>query len=381
MLIDFICVLLLSLWAYLGWRRGLLLSALSLASVLLSYLCAYLLYRPVGDVLARSFSLQPLLAYPLGGMTAFVIAVLLLSVLRAVIRRRRKRSVARGGPLLLAGRIGGAVVSIAYGAAFLLLVLGALLWLRASLPGIPDVRSSVAGRVAAPLMAAFARGLAGGSQGSPTLVGVADRMARDPLRTTQSLGAVLDDRRVRKLASAVRAGRARPEEKALRELAADPQFLRRAEEAGLIQRAEAGPLTPEQAQAQLAARLAPLRRALDAMARDPEVRRMLENPELSDRLRRRDMLALVNDPAFNKLAARVMEHLRGAGVAPTAGPPPTADGASTHPPPASPMAGSGGEGPPRRTQSVYRWKDRSGRLHYSDRPPTDRPYEVVKPGP
>ena len=320
MLVDLSCLALLGLWAYLGWRRGLLLSALSLASVLLGYLCAYLLYRPVGEVLARSFSLQPLIAYPLGGMTAFVLAALVLSVLRAVLRRRRKTAPAPGGPLLLAGRIGGAILSVAYGAAFLLLLLGALLWLQASLPGkVPDVRTSTAGRAAAPLMAALARRLAGGREGSPALVGVADRMARDPLHTTQSLGAVLDDARVRKLASAVRAGRGRSEAKALRELSADPQFLRRAEEAGLLQRAEAGPLSPEQAQAQLAARLAPLRRALDAMARDKQVRQMLEDPELAERLRRRDMLALVNDPAFNKLAERVMEHLRSGGVASPSG--------------------------------------------------------------
>jgi uncharacterized membrane protein required for colicin V production len=320
MLIDLSCLALLGVWAYLGWRRGLLLSALALATVLVSYVCAYLFYRPVGEILARTFSLQPLLAYPLGGMTAFALAALVLSVVRAVLRRRRKKASARATPLLLAGRIAGAALSVAYGAAFLLLVLGALLWLQASLPGkVPDVRSSMAGRAAAPLMAAIARRLAGGREGSPTLVGVADRMARDPLHTTRSLGAVLDDPRVRKLASAVRAGRGRAEEKALRQLAADPEFLQRAEEAGLIQRAEAGPLSPEQAQAQLAARLAPLRRALDAMARDKQVRQMLEDPELAERLRRRDMLALVNDPAFNKLAERVMEHLRSGGVASPSG--------------------------------------------------------------
>jgi len=317
MLIDLACLAVLALSAYLGWRRGLLLSALALASVLLGYLCAYLFFRPLGNLVGRIFSLQPLLAYPLGGLVAFLLAALVLSTARVLLRRRRRAAVARGGRLLLPGRVAGATISVGYAAGLLILALWGLSWGQSLFPArAPDVRSSVAGRLAAPLPALLARHMVAGVNAPPVLVGVADRLVRDPRQTMRGLSTVLRDPRVRALGGAeASSAPARSQQETLRALAADPEFLRQAEAAGFLQRPEAGPLSAEDAQAQLGARLAPLQRALEAAARDPEVRRRLEDHDLRERLRRHDLRALANDPAFNALAEKVLDHLRRNGSA------------------------------------------------------------------
>jgi uncharacterized membrane protein required for colicin V production len=370
MIIDFLCSAVLGLWAYLGWRRGFLLSAFGIASLLLSYLGAYLLYRPVGDLIASSLGLQTLLAYPLGGIVAFVLIGFALSLVRWSLRRRRREALARGGAWLLPGRIAGAVLSTAYAAGFLLVLVCALSWLQASFPeSAINVRSSLAGRAAAPVMAALARRLAGGPTGSPALVGVAERLARDPGGTTESLAAVLADPRVRKVVGAPgSAQRTRTEAEALRKLAADPAFQERAEKAGLLQRAEAGPLSPDEVQVQLAARLAPLHRAVDALSRDKEVRKLLEDPSMQERLRKRDLVALANDPSFNAVAKRVIDYLKSTG--------PVADGVVV---PSQPQPEP--KAPPRRDpeKHLYRWTDRAGRVHYGNHPPSGVSAEEVEP--
>ena len=396
-MIDLLCLAVLGLQACLGWRRGLLLSALSLASLLGGYLGAFLLYRPLGHLLGRRLSLQPLLAYPLGGLAAFLLTALVLFVLGRVLRRRRSlASQARraGAPGRPHSRRGAEPE----------------LWRRLSVS-----RRRRSGLAAGELSRLRARRalLAGGPQrgapdgqagpgagqssssAPPALAGVANRMARDPLRTAQSLGVVIDDPRLRALGgSPGTASRARAEEGALRRLAADAEFLRRAEEAGLIQRAEAGPLAPEQAYVQLTARLAPLRRALDELARDPQVRKLLDDPALLERLRRRDLLgptptippstpsprkcsapcgaAAPPRPGTSRPQRRQRPQRRAAPAAPAA---PAASAA-----PAAPAAPQRPQRPQRQAESgkprrtvedrIYRWKDGRGRIHYGNDPPS-----------
>jgi hypothetical protein len=316
-MVDLGALVVLALSALLGWRRGLLLTAIAIAGVALSYLAAYLLHAPLGRALGPPLGLQPILAYPVGGLTAFAATSLVVGVLAWLLRRRRRRGDRRPSR---AGQIAGAALGLAHGAALCLLVAWALLALQALSPArAPDARGSLTGRAAAALWSRLAERVTANASGSPVLASAAGRFARDPLGAAQGLSEVLSSERVQAVLADRRTLRTLASEgtgaSALRELARDRELLRAAHRAGVLERPPDG-LSPDEAQRQLAASLAPVARALESLRRDPEARRLLRDPALRDRLRDRDLLSLANDPRFNQLAARVLEHLRRARAEP-----------------------------------------------------------------
>lgn len=356
----------LGLLAYSGWRRGLLLMGLSMIGLATAYGSAYLLFRPVGRVMGDLLSLQPILAYPLGGMVVFLLVVLAFFVagrlVKRRLRRRRLKKIVEGRrSMRWVDRVGGALLGAAYGGVLVLLVAWALLLLRTLSPDtVPDVRDSLTGRLAAPLVERFAYAVAHHTSESPTLAAAASRFAASPMRSSEDLQALAQDERLQSLfgdprslrALADPSGRAAARDPTLRRLARDPAFVDRAGRLGLLEADTADRLSPQEVQRQLAERLGPLARTVRDLSRDPEVRRLMKDPELTGRLERREMLTLANDPKFNRLAEIVLDRLR-------AEAPEKQDEAE-----ARPHLGS-------EEGRIFKWRDKRGRWHFSDRPPPD----------
>jgi Colicin V production protein/Domain of unknown function (DUF4124) len=396
MLTDFICVLLVSLLFWAGWRKGLLTMLLSVVSLAAAYAATWLLFRPVGRGLGDLLDLQPILALPLGGVTVFVVVLIVATILALMVRRRIRARWARrqGGPgwLRWVDRLGGGLFGASYGAAVVLLVVWATLMVQGLLPGWgpQGLRQSMAGRLATPFAERFAGAMASETSGSPAISRVAAHMARDPAGVTKDLEAVLSDRRLlslfndRRLARAVKrggdVGQLVASHRAVAKLSRDPDFVARASRLGLLQEGPAG-LSPEEVQRQLADHLTPMARAVQGLARDPEVKRLLSDELLVLRLEQRDVWALANDPKFNRLAELVLMRLRaeapgGQGAQP---PRPRYDEPSATVELKAPgsvppgLRGRIGKG------KMFRWRDKRGRWHYSDQPPQKRiRYEEVK---
>jgi len=325
-MVDLICALLVLLFGYLGWRRGFVLSVLPLLGLATGYLAAYLFYRPVGEVVGSLFDLQPLLAYPIGGVVAFVLAVLLFNLLGLMFRRwrRRRRLIKpRRRWVKIADRTGGLMLGSAYGGAFVLMAAWALLSLQALMAEShpdgfgPPIRETWVGRLALPFAEGVARKLAGGQTGDPTVARAAAGLARDPLRTSRDLAGVLSDKRVQRVLRDDRLMRqlARDPHGAanapqLKALARDRDLVDRLKRLGLLQSAEVGDLPPREIANQLTKRLRPTARLVDQLSRDKEVQALLADPELMSRLEQRDLLALANDPKFNRLVEIITARMR-----------------------------------------------------------------------
>jgi len=318
MIIDLIAAVLVLLLAYLGWRRGLLLSVLPIVGLACGYGAAWLLHGPAGRLLGSLFSLQPLLSYPLGGAVAFVLTMVLFGIIGLVLRRRRRRRL-QGRPPHLADRISGALFGGAYGAAVVLLAAWAVLTAMAVAGGFDSlkVRDSLTGRLALPLVERMARRVAGGQTRDAAVTSAAASFARDPAQTTRDLSGVLTDRRVQSVLQDRRLMRTlarQPDQAArdpkLRSLARDPRFVEKLQRLGLVRGAEAGDLSSQEVQRQLVERLRPAARLAGELSDDPEVQRLVKDPDLLRLLERRDLMALANDARFNRLAEIVVGHLR-----------------------------------------------------------------------
>ena len=372
---DLLSFLVVALFALRGMSRGLLLSAISLLGIVGGYAAAYYFYRPLGSILGSLFSLQPLVSYPLGSLAAFILTAIFFSVLGVMVRRRRRRLRRAGKRPPLLGQVGGALLGAGHGAVIVLLVVWVLLLLRAAFPErIPDVSQSVSGRLAMPLSAKVARVVAGGVGGGEAALATAEQMVRDPVKTSRNLRALLQDRRLQTIFQdpEVISALAKSDHEALgrnlhlRELASDKQFIRRARRAGLLS-GGAEALGPDEVLRQLASRLAPMARAVTAMAADPEIRKLVQDKRIVELLRRKDFAILANDSGFNRLMEIMLQRLRN---------PPASAPALTPEDPAQEGAPAKGGKEPRRF--IYKWTDKDGTLHITDKPPPGKVrYEVT----
>ena len=324
-MIDLICGVIISFTTFRGFKRGLILSLLSLLELVAGYLVAYFFHHIVGQLLIKLFSLQPIVAYPVAGLVCFVSGALMVGLVTRAARRHRRYQQRLGRSPMLLGRLAGAVLGAAYGAALAMVLVWILLLAYAAYPDkVPNPRNTVAGRLSAPLWARTVGRVARRVSGSGALSVAAEQLAKDPARATRDMQTVLAHRRVQALVRNPRQlkglASSDPQQLArhplVRSLSRDRKFVEAAQRLGLLDATAERP-SPQQVRQQLAARLAPLSRSEMAISNDPEVRQLLNDPQLKGRLQRRELGALANDPQFNKLVEKVLAHMRRAGAGST----------------------------------------------------------------
>lgn len=313
---DVICGAVVLVYAFSGWSRGFWSELVALLGLVAATTAATLLHPHLGALLVQLTPLQPLLAYPVAVPAIFVTVLILFAIPARSLRKRRRAG--EGSAFDLPGRLAGALLGGARGAALVMVVIWALLFAGRILPGrAPDVRSSVAGQLAAPHAGPAVGLLTRQITGSPTVAASAESLVAQPQQTVRALGSLAQNRRLRALArddklvqSLRKSATVDPaEHPGLRALCRDRAFVRDARQLGLLQ-GDPTALSPAEVQRQLTTKLGPLARELLALAEDEQLRIMLQDPQLSARLQTADNpLALLNDPKVNAVATRVLGRL------------------------------------------------------------------------
>jgi uncharacterized membrane protein required for colicin V production len=319
-MVDLICLVVIGLGLLWGWRKGLVLGVLSVAGALCAYAGALFLYRPLSTPFSAIFALQPLLAYPLGGILAFSVIGIIFALAGHFIRRRRRRLREEGSTRSVIDQAGGAVL----GAAQACLMVVTAVWFLIALQGIrpgktPWVDRSVAAKVVKPLFARALQLIASRSGAGPTGQRVIASIAEQPESVALQLKTVVTNTRLRSLLGnralvrALSAATARPGgilEKTVTELVADRELVAAAQGLGLIGRT-AEQATPDQVRDLLLREVSPVLRRGAAIAQDGRIQAILEDPEITARLKRRDVIGLANNARFNQLVSYAWEHLQG----------------------------------------------------------------------
>lgn len=320
-MIDLIFSIVVSLFAFRGWRLSLLLALLAILELVAGYVALYFFHKPLAALLGKLFTLQPLVAYPAGGLAAFLVGIIGVSLITHGVRRRRRQLQRRGHEPMFIARLAGALVGAAHGAALSLVVVFGLLLLQGVMPQkAPDARGSRIGQLATPWLGKLTGAVARRASDSEALSAAAARAAKDPAGAAKDLKAVVGNRSVKALMSNPRAlkslARADPESIAkhpsIRRLARDKKFVAAARRLGLLEAAAGEKLSAEEIRRQLGNRAAPLSRAVSSLARDTDVQELLKDRDLQRKLERQDIASLLNDPKFNQLAQKVLEKLRAA---------------------------------------------------------------------
>lgn len=312
---DLVALGLLAICALLGAWRGAWASATALAALAAGYAAALAGALALGPSAAAAFGIPALLAGAAAGTGAFLVAALAVGLAGRTLRRAadRRRGEAARSPL---DRGLGALFGAARGAVPVLLLGIAAIWLDAArelAEPVPVAKVTPDTPLRALTRSALEQ-VAGAVAGDETSPGgaLASRVLSHPAESLSALrrvaehpvlAALADDR---EFWSEIEAGRpdfalARPSFQALAWDAALRQDLAAA---GAIDPAAAGDAARFRAAVRpILMELAP---RLAALRRDPELLALSGDPTLADALARRDVLALLAHPAFQRVVSRAL---------------------------------------------------------------------------
>lgn len=316
-MIDLFALIVVAGTAGRGWQRGTVPMALWGISLVAGSVAAAVLARPAGAVVGATFSLSPLLAYPLAG---FAVAALATAVARLATRRvgrGRAARAAEGWSPSWADRVGGATIGMALGMG--LALFGG--WVATSLgPAMgreADVRSSLVARLAGRIAEPVVRVVAGQATGDVVMASTFAYVMSDPPEAKRTIAALTTDIRIRELAgdSSFRMALASGDvgsltsSPILASLASDEEFVTAARRVRLLD-THAGPVSAAEIADAAARRIGPTLRAMEELGADPTVRRLLDQMGLGDALERGDVSKLLADPRLAEVMERLSEKLR-----------------------------------------------------------------------
>lgn len=321
-MIDVIALAFVTVLAYLGWRRGTVLTALSGGSLVLGYLGAFLLYRPIGNLYRAAFDVPPILALPLGGMTAIVVISLVLRIAAVRIRVRRMRQMEEGWNPPAIDRTGGAAIGMTWALGVVIFLSWAAIVLHGLTGRGPDVERALSGQLASAAVGKAVHVLAKRFTGDEVLASTMALVAVKPSEGAKTVSRLVGSTQLRSLfenrdlQASVRGSdfAAVARQSGLLDLARDRTFLEAAERVGLIEQVGVD-AAPEQIAVQLVERIAPMVRTADDLSKNLDVQRILQSPEFLERLHGGDLGALATDRDFNRLAEEFLEAFRASRLA------------------------------------------------------------------
>ena len=314
MWLDLIGLAILAVFMVMGLLRGTLASLLRIVSLVIAYGAAIWAGPALGPAAAERMSLPSFLGAPIAGSLAFLATYTVLGIGSKLLQsweRRRREGEERSG----ADRVGGALLGAVQGA-FIVLLIGWLgLWIDAgqasgSLEFVPDTSGSALTRVSQVVVETGANVMVDDDEPGARM-GV--NMVARPKETMAGLQRLFSNPRIQGLQndrlfwSYVESGAldAALNQGSFLGIAYDDTLRKELAQVGLIKDYAAA--DPRLFRAEVKDVLEQVGPRIRGLKNDPAVKQLLSDPEVVAALQGKDHLALLQNPAFRDLVARVME--------------------------------------------------------------------------
>ncbi|MCP4386763.1 MAG: DUF4124 domain-containing protein [Gammaproteobacteria bacterium] len=353
-LIIFLIVILI--FGYRGYRKGLFKSLGRILSVLAGYICAILYTGQASRLLESQFQLQGIVAFLGATLLLFFGASLLVGLLFWLLQKL----LLEDATVSIASSLGGGVVGLATGTLLAIVIVWCFTFVRDSRPvetlattasnpsGIEQLANRVAGKAVASAMSL--------SSTSPEVAKISAAVAAAPadmvqraqrLANSEDMAALLNDPRNQALLDS-------GDHEALRKLPAFQQLIKNpdlqalASATGLLDDATRN---NQALDAEVAIQLTDVWGRAQRVKNIPRVQEIIGDAEFQQKLRSGNPLDLLTNDKLLELANIIF-----------AEPASESEGAST-----SQQTGKAGQ--PETGKKMYSWTDDSGRVHYSDTEP------------
>jgi uncharacterized membrane protein required for colicin V production len=318
MWLDALALLILGLFAGVGALRGGLASGLSLLTLGVAYTSAILAAPVYGGLAAELFGTPGWLGMPIAGSVAFLLALVVMSVVSRVLRRLEKRGQGEGRSAR--DRFAGGVFGAVRGGLVVLLLSYLAIWVDAlrttgTAPELPEIGPSAATSVTETLVEAGVGAMVDADAPSGRMLA---RMAARPGQSIAELQTLIEEPAIVELRgdamfwTYVEHGSidAALNRRGAMALVYDRGLRGRLGELGLIEdEAVEDPQAFREAAADVLREVGPRLRGL---REDPALQELMHDPEVVAAVQSGNHLALLGHPGFRAVVARVMEPEPGA---------------------------------------------------------------------
>lgn len=353
-LIIFLLVILI--FGYRGYRKGLVKSLGRILSVLAGYICAILYTGEASRLLESLFLLQGIVAFLAASLLLFFGASLLVGLLFWLL----EKLLLKDATVSTASSLGGGVVGLATGTLLAIVVVWCFTFVRDSRPaeglattepnssGIEQLANRVAGKAVASAMSLGSTSPEVAKITAAVAAAPADMVQRaQRLANSEDMAAMLNDPSNQALLDS-------GDHEALRKL---PEFQQLIDNPDLQALASATGLLDEAARnnqsldAEVAIQLTDIWGRAQRVKNNPRVQEIIGDAEFQQKLRSGNPLDLLTNDKLLELAEIIFAEPAGG-----------SEGTST-----SQQTGNAGQ--PKTSTKMYSWTDDSGRVHYSDTKP------------
>jgi len=318
LVVDVMALIIMLLYISRGYRRGLLVSILSLVGLLAAYVSAYMFYKPAGQLIAERYDAPDYVTLALGAVMVFFCVFMFFSIITRIVSwRMRVRAQRMEGVTLTwidkaLGSLLGALIGIT--------IIVALVWgyqlVQFTKAGefMPDVNDSIAVKASSSVIEAVTYILAGNSMNDKDMARALARSVSNPGKAAEDMQALFENPSAKKLfndanfVDAMLAGNEKKvrRNKSLKRMLDDPEVLKKAQSLGLISDKQ----TPSEIKEAVARKLSKIGGEIGKIRKDPKIQKLLEEPEFVEKLQKGDFRDLANDERFRTLLNRAMELLK-----------------------------------------------------------------------
>jgi uncharacterized membrane protein required for colicin V production len=312
-ILDVIILAFIALLFYRGFKRGYLVSVVGIVGLFCSYAGAYFLFEPVGLLLSESYEIPNFISYSISGIAVFITIYLLFSVLSMILSRTRKKRINEGSLISAVDQWLGGFLGATVG----VVIVCVFIWMynlsQLSPAGdvVPDVSGSIAGKVSKAAIEYGTYAMASALIEDEQTAKMVARTISDPASTADDIKKIMDNPKIDELKKdtdfleAVKNGDTKRlvSNKKLTALINDPETLATAKDLGIIPRnADSAFLQQEASE-----KLAKIGHGINEIQNDPQLLKILEDPEIQQKLQNMDIQGLMMDPEFNEIVQKIMD--------------------------------------------------------------------------